>query len=192
MYLRPVDTNDVRTISQWLAEKENYQWLDFGSGKQILSPESIKIMIQRDIHVLRLVISGPENIPVGLVALSNIDRNFGTATLWAVLGDKRYSGHGYTTRAISEMLTYGFDELGLQSINAWSVESNTASIRLTEKNHFRVIGKQRRCHRIDGQMYDRLLFDILASEHRGELREQESPNVSLRENQSSEFDAKEH
>jgi len=58
-----------------------------------------------------------------------------------------------------------FQELGLHSVNTWTVEHN-ASRRGAERLGFRFIGRQRQCHLIDGQPYDRLLFDLLASEHR--------------------------
>jgi RimJ/RimL family protein N-acetyltransferase len=39
------------------------------------------------------------------------------------------------------------------------------SIHLIERVGFRPIGRQRQCHDIDGHAYDRLWFDLLASEH---------------------------
>jgi len=58
-----------------------------------------------------------------------------------------------------------FRELGLHSINTWVVENNP-SLRIGERLHYNYIGRQRQCHMIDGRLYDRLLFDLLASEHR--------------------------
>jgi RimJ/RimL family protein N-acetyltransferase len=106
-----------------------------------------------------------DDTPIGLVALSNIARNFQTALLWYVLGDKSYRGQGYTTRAVSEMLTLGFTELALQTVNAWTLESNQPSIKVLTRNHFQLVGRQRRCHRIDGHAFDRLLFDVLRTDH---------------------------
>ncbi len=51
-------------------------------------------------------------------------------------------------------------------MNAWTVETNTPSLGLLQRLNFRYIGRERRCHYIDGQPYDRLLFDLLASEHK--------------------------
>jgi RimJ/RimL family protein N-acetyltransferase len=50
-------------------------------------------------------------------------------------------------------------------VSAWTVEINVAAQRVLERLHFRPIGRQRQCHVIDGQPYDRLLFDLLPSEH---------------------------
>jgi hypothetical protein len=54
MKLKPIDTSTFKLVAEWMTRKENYQWLDFGNGHQILSPVSLKIMTQRDIHLLRV------------------------------------------------------------------------------------------------------------------------------------------
>jgi len=65
---------------------------------------------------------------------------------------------------VSRILTLGFTELRLRAINTWIVEHNP-SIRVAERVQFKPIGRQRQCHYIDGRPYDRLWFDLLASEH---------------------------
>lgn len=165
MQLKRLDTAElIRLVAGWLAQKDNYQWLDFGDGRRVPTPELVKIMTQRETHVLRVFTAGEEDVPIGVVGLNNVNREFKTATLWAVLGDQSYARRGYATRAVSKMLTLGFRELGLQAINTWIVERNP-SVRVAERAKFRFIGRQRQCHLIDGRRYDRLLFDILASEH---------------------------
>ena len=84
-----------------------------------------------------------------------------------MLGDKRYSGTGQTSRAVSGLLKWGFREMQLKCVNAWAVEANKASISVLRKNGFRQIGTQRMCHYIDDKAHDRLLFDLLAEEFGG-------------------------
>ncbi len=165
MQLTPIDTSTLTLVAEWMATKENYQWLDFGNGNQILTPVALKIMSQRDIHLLRVFTADSGDPPIGLVALSDISR-FKTATLWYVLGNRAYAGQGYTTRAVSQLLALAFAELSLRAVNAWAVEENTPSISILERNHFQLVGRQRQCHYIDGRPLDRLLFDVLASEHK--------------------------
>lgn len=165
MELRPLDNDGCWLAACWLAEKQNHQWLDFGNGVQALEASSLKVMAQRELHLLRLFTTDGDDSPIGLVALSNIDPNFRTANLWFLLGDKGHARQGYTARAVSKMLTQGFGELGLEAVNAWAVDRNTASIKTIQRNSFRPVGRLRQCHYIDGQPCDRLLFDILKSEH---------------------------
>lgn len=164
MELLPLDTPEqIELAAGWLSTYDNYKWLDFGAGVQKVGPATLKVMAQRDLHVIRLFTADDGDLPVGIVGLTNVDRSHKTATLWGVLGRKRYGG--FITRATSRLLTYAFTELGLRAVTAWTVEINVASRRALERLHFRYIGRQRQCHYIDGRPYDRLLFDLLAAEH---------------------------
>lgn len=165
MKLLPLDKPELLALAgEWLAKDENYKWLDFGNGVQRVSPVTLRIMTQRDIHVFRIYTSDENDVPAGIVGLSNVDRHFRTASIWAVLGNKRYGG--CTSQAVTRMLDYAFDELGLHAVSAWTVEINTAARRVLERRGFRFIGRLRQCHYIEGRPYDRLLFDLLSTEHR--------------------------
>ena len=166
MKLLPLDSPELIALAGgWLVRKENYQWLDFAGGKQP-TPALLKIMAQRDTNVLRAFTADDDVKPIGVVGLSNVDRNNKTAMLWAVLGDKASARRGYAVRALSKLLTFGFRELGLHAIHSWSVDHNTSGLEVTKRLNFRFVGRQRQCHHVDGEPYDRLLFDILASEHK--------------------------
>lgn len=163
--LKPLDSAELIQIAAgWLAQQDNYQWLQFGDGRQTVTAALLKIMTQRDTQVLR-VYTSEDDIPLGIVGLDEVNHNFKTARIWVVAGEKRLTGHGCATRATSKMLTLAFRDLGLQSVNTWIVENNP-SIRVAERLNFKLIGRQRQCHRIDGFAYDRLWFDLLASEHK--------------------------
>jgi len=164
--LVPIGPSNLEQAAHWLAQEENYRWLDFGLGRQTLDRVSLTVMSKRDIHILRVFTDKTEGNPIGLVALSDISVPFRSATLWYVLGDKNYSGRGYTSKAVAMMLEEGFVRRSLGVIRAWVVEANVPSIRVLEKNQFKFTGRERQCHYIDGRAYDRLLFDILRLEYR--------------------------
>jgi len=168
MQLLPIDTAELmELVAGWLAEKENYQWLDFGAGRQIVTPPLLKVMVQRDSHFIR-VYTNDDGLPVGVTALNTVDHHFRTGTFWGAAGDKSFRNRGLGTLAGSRFLTLAFSELDLHTINTWAVEHNP-SRKIMERLNFRTIGRQRQCHFIDGQAYDRVLYDLLRSEHR-ELR----------------------
>jgi len=122
------------------------------------------MMTQKDIHALRLFTEDGTGEPIGVVGLSNIDRRFRTATVWIMLGERRFSARGYALRAGAAILAFAFHELGLNAVNAWAVDCNHASLRLMRRLNFKPIGRQRQCHAIDGELHDRLWFDVLAAE----------------------------
>jgi len=164
--LLPLDTPEIIDLAAgWLAQQENYQWLDFGYGRQLVTPALLKIMVQRETHFLRVFTSDRDDAPIGITALNNVDRVFKTATFWGAVGEKSFRNRGHGTLAGAKLLTFAFRDLGLHSVNTWVVDGNP-SLKIVERLRFRFIGRQRQCHYIDGRPYDRLLFDLLASEHR--------------------------
>jgi RimJ/RimL family protein N-acetyltransferase len=166
MKLKPIDNSDLlNLVAGWTSQKENYQWLDFGDGKQILSPAWLKIMTQRPTEVVRVFTSDTDDVPIGVVGLTEVNRHFKTARLWGLVGDKSFRVRGYGTRAASSIVSYGFEELGLHAVDTWVVEGNP-SLKLIQRVGFTFIGRQRQCHYIDGRPLDRLWFDLLATEHK--------------------------
>jgi len=166
MKLLPLDSPQlIELVAGWLGREENSKWLDFGHGVHVLSPLALKIMTQRDRHVLRAYTPDESDLPIGLVALSNVDRGSKTAnSLWAVIGRKH--SWALARRAASKLLTLAFTELGLEVVGAWVVENHWSARRALEQLNFHYIGRQRRCHWIDGRPYDRLLYDLVATDHR--------------------------
>jgi RimJ/RimL family protein N-acetyltransferase len=175
--LRPLaSAAEFELAAGWLQQKENHQWLDFGDGSQRITPALLRIMSQRSNHFIRLyALSGGEPA-IGIVALSDVDRHMRTGSLWAVAGDKSHRNLGCAQVACTQLLALAFRELGLHSVNTWTVEHN-ASTRIAVRLGFRFVGRQRQCHIIDGRPYDRLLFDLLASEHREIARPSDAPVI---------------
>jgi RimJ/RimL family protein N-acetyltransferase len=164
MNLLPLDDpGRLGLAHRWLTAPANRQWLCFGDSPEPLSLAALKVMTQRRQHVLR-AFTDEGGRPVGVVALGDIQRQSQSATIWCVLGDKSVAGRGYGTEAMRQGLALGFFELGLASVNTWVVDANTPSRRMVERVGFRLIGVQRRCHRIGDRLHDRLLFDILPEE----------------------------
>jgi RimJ/RimL family protein N-acetyltransferase len=154
----------IELAAGWLAQKENYQWLDLGNGRQVMTPALLKIMAQRETHFMRVYTAPRDDKPIGLIGLNNVDRAFRTATFWGLSGDKSFRSRGYSGLASSKVLTLGFNELGLRVIHTWVADGNP-SRKIVERLGFRFIGRQRESHYIDGRPCDRLLYDLLASEH---------------------------
>jgi RimJ/RimL family protein N-acetyltransferase len=165
MNLLPLDATTVRVAAEWLACRDNNQWLDFGHGVRSLTAPLLTLMNKHERHVLRAYTPDDSDTPIGIIGLSDITTLRESATLWYVLGDKRFGGRSYTSRAARSMLTTGFRDVGLKVVHAWAVEANAPSVRILERIGFGLVGRLRQCHDIDGRLYDRLLFDMLQSEY---------------------------
>src|SRR3989475_12822730 len=80
MKLLPLDTPErIELVAGWLGKPENYKWLDFGNGVQRVTPITLKIMSQRNLHVFRIYTAGDEDAPAGVVGLTNVGPNLQTA-----------------------------------------------------------------------------------------------------------------
>src|SRR5207245_1201173 len=123
------------------------QWLQPRNARQAVTPEWLKIVLQRGDEVIRLFTTDKNETPIGVIGLSEVDRNFRTARIWVLVGDKSFGARGYATKAGAKMLTFAFQELGLHAVNTWIVEGNP-SVRIVERLNFRLIGRQRECHYI--------------------------------------------
>ena len=119
-------------------------------------------MISRPRDVYRVFAPSASHAAVGIVAIVNIHPRHRHGTMWVVLGDKRYSGQGYTAQASSETLKYVFDELKLNSISSYVVDSNRNP--LVSILGFRYYGRQRECHYVDGRFRDRVWYELLSAE----------------------------
>src|SRR5260221_12541215 len=105
MKLLPLATSGILDlVAGWLAQKENYQWLDFGNGRQIATPALLKIMAQREAHFLRVYTWGRDDRPIGIVGLNSVDRVSRTGTLWEVAGKKSFSNQGNVIFASANFL----------------------------------------------------------------------------------------
>lgn len=76
-------------------------------------------------------------------------------------------GRGYATEAVGAMLRFGFQELRLHRIAAWTVADNVASARVLEKAGFTLEGRLRDRESFKGRFWDVLVYAILADEWRG-------------------------
>src|SRR6185503_3593419 len=102
----PVDMPGILDLAAgWLARKENYQWLDFGSAGQAVTPTLLKILAKSKSHFLRAYTSELDGSPIGIVALNGVDRTFKTATFWGAAGEKSFRSRGYGTLAASGFMT---------------------------------------------------------------------------------------
>lgn len=75
---------------------------------------------------------------IGLIEFFNVRRE----TKFAMIGyalDPQYWGKGYGTEATQSFVRFGFEELGLRTIDALVAAENTASVRVLEKVGFQEI-----------------------------------------------------
>lgn len=84
-----------------------------------------------------------ENVKIGICGLIDIDYKNKNANIAIIIGKTQLHTKGLGTMALSNLLNYGFKELGLHRIGADVIEYNKTSIRLFEKSKFKIDAVQR-------------------------------------------------
>ncbi|RIV40346.1 GNAT family N-acetyltransferase [Micromonospora radicis] len=143
--LRPVRDEDVDRILEYRNLPEVTRWL----LRTEVDPVSYRAAWRRsaadpDDHSVAVVLDG---VVIGTVSLDLVD-GMGQpgmpARTEAQLGyifDPAYGGQGYATEAVTAMVAYSFDRLGVRRVTAGCFADNLASVRLLEK-----IGMRREQH----------------------------------------------
>lgn len=114
-----------------------------------------------------LIFRRSDNALVGGISLMNLRRGVAqTATLGYWIGAP-YARTGYMSEALSAVLDFAFDTLGLHRVEAASLPHNVASQGLLRKVGFTEEGHAREYLRINGRWQDHVLFAILRHDARG-------------------------
>ena len=98
---------------------------------------------------------------VGCCGLTNINFKEGHAEVSIYIGAEKWQGKGYATDTLRLLLEYGFKELRLHRIYAIIFEYNEASIKLFERNGFKLEGRHREARFWDGKFHDEWVYGLL-------------------------------
>jgi len=104
-----------------------------------------------------------EDRPIGVISLSSIGRGDASADLSVILGEAEARDQGLGTEAIHLILSYAFEDLGLNSVALSVFDFNETAIRTYENLGFEREGRMREAIRRDDGFHDAILMRILAS-----------------------------
>lgn len=137
--LRQLSMSDVDEIYKYNSKKEHFPYVD--------KPEHQSIEDSRH-HIDKMNKGVEENKwVIWAIADSATNNAVGTISLWNLSSDGRkgelgyalhpgYTGKGLMTEALNEVVQYGFDRMGLESIEAYTHKDHQRSILLLERNGF--------------------------------------------------------
>jgi RimJ/RimL family protein N-acetyltransferase len=143
--LRPVRDEDIDRILEYRNLPEVTHWL----LRTKVDPVSFRAAWPRaaedpDDHSVAVALDG---VVIGTVSLDVVD-GMGqpgmpprTEAQLGYVFDPAYGGHGYATEAVTAMVAYAFDRLGVRRITAGCFAGNLASVRILEK-----VGMRREQH----------------------------------------------
>ena len=98
---------------------------------------------------------------VGLIGLLSIDRKSSKAEYYILMGEKRFKGKGIAREATLSILSYGFNDLGLNRIYLFTETENKAAQKLFDKVGFVKEGCLKNDILSHGKYADRYVYAIL-------------------------------
>jgi RimJ/RimL family protein N-acetyltransferase len=102
--------------------------------------------------------------PIGYTEIDGIDWRGRTAYFGILIGEADARGRGYGTETTRLMLDFAFTALGLHNVLLTTDAYNLAGQAAYRKAGFRECGRRRECVPLNGQRYDLVYMDCLASE----------------------------
>ena len=155
--LRPPRESDVEPACAWDRDPDLAAW----NGR---TPISISRSAARRDYLARwedpgvkTFIMEAENEPIGMVTLYAFRE--GGCELGIKIGPRELRGKGYATEAVSLLVAYAFDTLGLDKVSGSTLAHNHRMRRVFEKNGFVRVGGGSLLSRYDNRRYTELFYE---------------------------------
>lgn len=158
LMLRKLDTNDSELIFTLRPSKEVTKYIARPLYKNLEEAKAfIKDRIkdiENNVSIVWTIRYKDSLIPVGTICLWNFSKDKKTAEVgYDMLPE--FQSNGYMGEAIKSVINFGFKELQLNTIEAYTSKYNKGSIRLLNKNRF-ILQKERK----DIDYPDNLIYSL--------------------------------
>jgi RimJ/RimL family protein N-acetyltransferase len=166
VYLSPVSREDLGYFYNWLNNLDDV-------SQYLITPTFIPIT-QKDLEDWYEKLSSDyfkrvftihdiaTDKPIGRIDIEEINLFYRTASLLVFVGDKKFRGKGCGSEAISLVLDFGFNILGLNNIAVEIYSFNDRSLNVFKKLGFEKIGVRHKACFYNGKFHDIILMEILS------------------------------
>ena len=164
--LRRHDRANYPLYARWYSDEEIWRLTSWAA--EPMRPEAVeRLFEEREKSSMEdsfAIHREGEEEPIGVIGLMNISKAHASADLSVIIGDEEERDKGLGTEAIRVILSYAFEDLGLERVNLSVFEYNEPAISSYEKIGFKKEGRISRAVRRDGAFRDAITMRILASE----------------------------
>ncbi|MDR3584274.1 MAG: GNAT family protein [Desulfosporosinus sp.] len=165
-WIRPIEEDDIDLLYQWYNDQEVNLW---SSGawplNTLLSKDQIAAkFLDGSPDTYRYAILDENNLLIGSTGFKELNIPSQSATLYVVIGNKAYWGHGYGTDALITFVRFLFTQWNFHRISLDTWDQNLRAIKAYEKVGFKIEGRQREARFVLGSYHDAILMGLLREE----------------------------
>ena len=161
---KSLNTKDVQEIHSYASDEEVSRFIGWPLMKTMDQTHNyIEEMLKREsagTHLYASIALKSTQEVIGTAMIFNFDREAKHAEIGYVFHGSHW-GKGYATETVALMNDFAFDSLNLHKLHARVVDANIGSVRVLEKNGFKLEGRLQDYHFLDNTYYDSMLFGKL-------------------------------
>ena len=165
--LRGFVNSDIPHLIKWYNDPEI---LNLTAETEPLSQEKARAFLRTiktdKNRIWFMILDNATKTPIGECGLLRIFRQWKTADLTMVIGEKRYWGKGHSHDAMRLLLDFAFTNLKLHRLSVGVLETNGRAIRFYKWFGFREEGRQLDGYLSDGKYADFVMMSMIEDKHR--------------------------
>ncbi len=159
--IRRIDkSTDISLFEKWLSDPEGRLFL---LTRTTVRNYTIDNLVEENADIVG-VITTPDDIPIGIMAFLDVDKEQRKAELRKMIGENSYKGKGLGKEATKLWINYGANVLNFKKIYLNTLEANVRNIRINRALGFHVEGVFKNECLIDGEYKDILRMGLLLNQ----------------------------
>lgn len=166
--LTAITAEDMKFIFSNLSKMEIKKILGHRSDSDFLKEQEKYLngyaSYNRSFILFMLTLKDSDKI-IGRCGIHNWNKEHFRAEIGYVMEDQDYRQKSLMSEAVKEVIHYGFHQLQLNRLEALVGPSNEASIKIIEKNNFRLEGVLKQHYFVGGHFSDSLIYALLRSDY---------------------------
>jgi len=158
--IRAIELDDINLLLKWREDPE----ISFLLGREFpLSTEMQKKWYERTLNnssKRKFIVETKDKISIGMLGIMDIDLKNRHCECGITIGEKNYWGQGFASDALSVIIKYLFEELGMNRIYAKIYEYNQKSLKLFNSLGFQIDGEIKDFIYTDGKYYNMFILSL--------------------------------
>lgn len=163
LLLRQLEMSDDKLIFEYQSNKENFKFVDMPIYTSIGEAQSYIVKMNTGVEnnkwIIWAIADINTNIILGTISIWNISKDQSKAELGYGLFPGN-SGKGVMSEAMKKVVEYGFCDMGLKTIEAYTNIMNDKSVALLERNNFTKVSSFIETMTLNGEPMEMVIYSL--------------------------------